>query len=381
MSLNEKKVEFKIDTGADVTVIPEDRYQQDRDGPLTQVNEPLNGPSRQRLDVRGRFRGTLKWKDNETKQDIYVVRGLQTPLLGQPAIEALGVDTLVENLHQEEDVVAQFPDLFQGLGCLKVNYTIQLRSDAQPFALSTPRRVAVPLLPKVKEELERMEEMGVISKVSEPTDWCAGTVVVPKPNGKVRICVDLTKLNESVRRERHILPSVEQTLSQISGAKLFSKLDANSGFWQIELAKESAKLTTFITPFGRFCFNRLPFGITSAPEHFQRRMSETLSGLDGVVCLVDDVLVYGKSQQEHDQRLNAVLQCLTEAGLTLSREKSEFRKKTNQVPRTAGGRDWCETGSRKGTHYHSDEAANQRQRIATIPRHDQSAQQVLSMSR
>ena len=114
-----------------------------------------------------------------------------------------------------------------------------------------------------------MEEMGVISKVEEPTEWCAGMVVVSKPNGKVQICVNLTKLNESVCCERHILPSVEQTLSQISGAKIFSKLDTKSGFWQIELAKESAKPTTFITPFGHFCFNRLPFGITSAPKHFQ----------------------------------------------------------------------------------------------------------------
>ena len=141
----------------------------------------------------------------------------------------------------------------------------------------------------MKEELERMEAMGVISKVDEPTDWCAGLVVVPKSNGQVRICVDLTKLNESVCRERHLLPSVEQILAQLEGAKVFSKLDANSGFWQIELAPESAKLTTFISPFGRFCFNRLPFGITSAPDHFQKRMSSILAGLDGVVCLIDGV--------------------------------------------------------------------------------------------
>ena len=144
-----------------------------------------------------------------------------------------------------------------------------------------------------------MEDLGVISKVKELTEWCAGMVVVPKANGKVRICVDLTKLNESVCRERHILPSVEQTLAQIGGAKVFSKLDANSGFWQVELAKESAILTTFITPFGRFCFNRLPFSITSALEHFQRKMGEILSGLEGIVCLLDDdVLVYGETPQE-----------------------------------------------------------------------------------
>ena len=112
-----------------------------------------------------------------------------------------------------------------------------------------------------------MEQLGVISKVDEPTDWYAGMVVVPKQDGKVRICMD--KLNESVRRERHILPSVDHTLAQLGGAKVFTKLDANLGFWQIELSKESALLTTFITPFGRFCFNRLSFGITSVPEYFE----------------------------------------------------------------------------------------------------------------
>ena len=163
-----------------------------------------------------------------------------------------------------------------------------------------------------------MEALGVISKIEEPTEWCS-PIVVPKP--KVQICVDLTKLNTSVCRERHILPSVEQTLAQVGDAKYFSKLDANSGFWQIELAPESSKLITFITPFGRYAFNHLPFGITSAPEHFQRKMSGILSDLDGVVCLIDDVLVYGKTEQEHDQRLKATLRRISEAGLTLSKEK------------------------------------------------------------
>ena len=102
-----------------------------------------------------------------------------------------------------------------------------------PFALTTPRHVPIPLLSKVKEELQRMESMGVITRIDKPTEWCAGMVVVPKRGGKVRICVDLTKLNESVCREKHILPSVEQTLAQIGGAKHFTKLNANSGYWQM----------------------------------------------------------------------------------------------------------------------------------------------------
>ena len=101
---------------------------------------------------------------------------------------------------------------------MKGDYKIKLNKDAKPFALYTPRRIPIPLLPKVKEELQRMEKLGVISRISEPTDWCAGIVVVLKPNGRVRICVDLTKLNESVCRERHILPSVEQILAQLSGS-------------------------------------------------------------------------------------------------------------------------------------------------------------------
>lgn len=125
-------------------------------------------------------------------------------------------------------------------------------------------------------------------------------VVVPKPDGNVRICVDLTKLNQSVCRERHILPVVEQTLALLAGAQVFTKLDANSGFWQIPLSADSALLTTFLNPFGRYCFHRLPFGITSAPEHFQRKMSTLLEGI-GVVCMMDDILVYGRNQEEHDE--------------------------------------------------------------------------------
>ena len=143
-----------------------------------------------------------------------------------------------------------------------------------------------------------MENLGVISKINEPTDLYAGMVVVPKEDGGVRICVDLT---QSVCREGHILPLVEQTLAQIGGAGHFSKLDANLVFCQIELDPETAKLITFITPVGRFCFKRLPFRITSAPEHFQRRITEILGDIEGVVCLVDDILVSRKTQEEHDQ--------------------------------------------------------------------------------
>ena len=178
----------------------------------------------------------------------------------------------------------------------------------------------------LKQELERMEKLGVISKVDKPTLWCAGMVVVPKKSGDVRICVDLKPLNESVLRETHPLPGVDESLAQLTGATVMSKLDANSGFWQIPLAKDSRELTTFIMPFGRYYFNKLPFGISTAPEHFQKRMSTILDGLASVLCLMDDILIFGKNQKEHDTILTAALERIQAAGVTLNKDKCEFNK-------------------------------------------------------
>ena len=95
-----------------------------------------------------------------------------------------------------------------------------------------------------------MESLGVISKIDVPTPWCVGMVVVPKKYGTVKICVDLKPLNTAVLCEPHPMPKVDDTLAQLSEAKVFSKLDANSRFWQIPIEEKSRHLTTFITPFG-----------------------------------------------------------------------------------------------------------------------------------
>ena len=245
-------------------------------------------------------------------------------LLGYPAIRSLQLFREINSV--DTSIPDQYPALFTGLGTFEGEYTIKLKPNAQPVSLVTPRKVPLPLRKKVQEELQRMEELGVISPVEEPTPWCAGMVVVPKESGSVRICVDLKPLNESVLREVHPLPKVDTTLAQLAGARVFSKLDANSGFWQIPLDKQSRLLTTFITPFGRFCFSKLPFGISSAPEHFQRHMNDILQGLSGIVCHIDDVLVFGKDKEEHDARLHAALERIQAAGLTLNREKCRFHE-------------------------------------------------------
>ncbi|UYV80861.1 K02A2.6-like [Cordylochernes scorpioides] len=222
----------------------------------------------------------------------------------------------------------EFPEIFNGLGHAKINYKISLQPDAKLYALCTPRRVPIPLMKQVKEQLEEMTRLGVIESVEEPTEWCAGMVAVSKPGGKIRICVDLTKLNQYIRRENYPLPATEHILGQLGNACYFSKLDANSGFWQFGLAKESQKLTTFITPFGRFFFKRIPFGITSAPEIFQRKMTQLLGKIEGVVCFMDDIVVYGSSLEEHNERVRQVLKKIQEEGMTLNPEKCQFGVKT-----------------------------------------------------
>ena len=147
---------------------------------------------------------------NNWGQEIFVVTGARQALVGRSAIESLQLVEKINAIEVNKDYKAQFPKLFTGLGKLDgPDCVVKLKPDAKPFALTTPRRVPVPLLSKVKEELAHMEQMHVISKVDEPTEWCAGMVVVLKANDKVRICVDLTRLNESILREFQPLPCVD----------------------------------------------------------------------------------------------------------------------------------------------------------------------------
>ena len=319
--------EFKLDTGADVSVIPDTVFKKLK-CQLSDTNRTLTGPSQQKLDVMGTFKALIKVNGKEVNQEIFVVKGLKSALLGRPAIAALKLISVVHTVHQpsNQSVQEKHPKLFSGLGKLEGKYHIRLKENPLPYAVTTPRRVALPLLPKVKAKLEQLETQGVISKVDRPTDWCAPIVVVPKSSGDIRLCVDLTQLNEQVKRERLVLPAVDDVLAQLSGAKVFSKLDANSGFYQIQLTEGSSFLTTFITPFGRYRYNRLPFGITSAPEHFQKRMQSILSDMEGTVNMIDDILVYEKDQEEHDERLEKVLNRIEGAGITLNSEKCDFSK-------------------------------------------------------
>ena len=227
------------------------------------------------------------------------------------------------------DIKKEFPELFQGLGILKGRgHTIRLKEDVRPFTLYAARQVPIPLQKAVEEKLKEMESAGVIRRIDEPTEWVSPMVVVPKKGGKVRICTDFTKLNAAVRREIHPMATVDHSLCQLSGNSVFSKLDANSGFFQVPLDPESQVLTTFLAPSGRYCYLRLPMGLCSAPEVFQKQMSSVLCGLKGVVVHMDDILIMGKDTTSHDENLQNVLQRLKDAGMTLNAEKCQLRLKS-----------------------------------------------------
>ncbi|XP_014676649.1 PREDICTED: uncharacterized protein K02A2.6-like [Priapulus caudatus] len=314
----DKEVKFRVDTGADVSVMS--RQVFDREFPGTRLESSsrvIRGADHKPIHTYGCFRAEMKFKEKSCVEEVYIFEKASNLLSGKASHE-LGIVSVVGSVEKK------FPSLFTGLGKLETPYEIKLREDVRPYAISAPRRIPLPLLPRVKEELSRLQAIGVISSVEEPTDWCAPIVVVPKPSGDVRLCVDLTKLNVAVQRERHMLPPVDYVLGQLANAKVFSKVDAKAGFHQIPLSEKSRKLTTFITPFGRFCFNRLPFGISSAPEHFSKRIAQILDGTPGAVSLMDDVIVFGRNQAEHDANLTRALTRLENAGITLNRDKCVF---------------------------------------------------------
>ena len=236
----QETLKFKLDTGAEVTAISHTAYQQlSKPPPLSTPDKVLYGPSRHPLQVLGQCQCDLIHKERSSTQQVFVVEGLKNNLLGLPAITALNLAARVDMTSDCDPTAStfreKFPEVFEGLGNLGEEYEIKLKPDAKPYSIYTPRHVPLPLRTKVRDELSRMESMGIISKVDEPTPWCAGMVVVPKKSGAIRICVDLKPLNMSVLREVHPLPRVDDTLAQLTGAKIFTKLDANSGFWQIPL--------------------------------------------------------------------------------------------------------------------------------------------------
>ncbi|UYV72487.1 hypothetical protein LAZ67_9003355 [Cordylochernes scorpioides] len=325
IQVNGKKVKFKLDSQADVTCVPLCIFKkimgQQR---LVKSDINLRAAEFSELQTVGMFISALRNGNYEIKEKIYVIRRLSEPLLSRRACELLNLARRIEVVATRINPIKEFPEVFEGLGQIGNPYEIKLKPGAKPYAVLTPRRVPIPLMEKLKTRLEELEKAGIIAQVNVATEWCAPTVIAGKPNGDIRLCVDLSRLNDHVQREVHPMPVVEHMLGQLGEARLFSKLDANSGFHQIPLSPDCQHLTTFITPFGRYKYCRMPFGISLAPEYFQRVMSIILQGMDGVMCYLDDILIFASDSKTHDRILRLVLRKLKEAKVTLNKAKCVF---------------------------------------------------------
>ena len=177
---------------------------------------------------------------------------------------------------------------------------------------------------KVNEELQRLEQAGIIEPV-EFSEWAALIVPVLKRDGTIRICGDYKlTINHAAKPERYPLPKIEDLFTQLSRGKRFTKLDLAHAYQQIPLTEDSKSYLTINTLKGLYRYNRLPFGVRSAPFIFQRTIEGIPRGISKVAVYIDDVLITGDSEQEHLQNLEAVLSRLEEEGLRLKKEKCEF---------------------------------------------------------
>ena len=197
--------------------------------------------------------------------------------------------------------MANYGDVFEELGHIG-NTTIVTDPLVNPTQHSA-RRVPIALRDKVKEKLEDLESKGIVEKVTIPTEWISSMVVVTTPS-KIRICLDPQDLNKAVIRPKYQMPTLDELLPKLSKAKVFTTLDAKDGFYQVGLDEQSSLKTTFWTPFGRYKYLRLPFGINLAPEEFERKLHEKLEGLPGVAVIRDDILVIGYGETEVEANRN-----------------------------------------------------------------------------
>ena len=188
------------------------------------------------------------------------------------------------------------------------------RGRTVPFALKKPVEVA----------LDSLVEQGIISPVKF-SSWAAPIVPVMKQDGTVRLCGDYkVSINHALQVDSYPIPRVEHLFASMSGGKYFSKLDLSQAYLQIPLDDSSKELVTINTHKGLFRYNRLPFGISSAPAIFQRCTENLLQGINGVCVYFDDILVTGSSSEDHLQNSDKVLTKIDEAGLRLKRSKCSF---------------------------------------------------------
>ena len=347
-----RNITCKIDTGAEGNVIPVDLYTQLHPHSLyNSSGHPVDlTPSSTNITAFGGHvieqYGTclLKLSHNGigNKYPFHVVNTSGPTILGLPTCSDMQLVTLNCSITNQpvsrqaannscrsdpkEALLHEYADCFSGIGCFEGEFHITLDPAVTPV-IHPPRRVPEALQEQVKKELDSLEAQGIITKVSEPTDWVNSLVCVTKPNGSLRLCLDPKDLNKAIKRPHHHTPTIDEILPKLNGAQYFSIVDARSGYWNIKLDHQSSLYTTFNSPHGRYRFLRLPFGLICAQDIFQKKVDEVFGDLPGVTGIADDIVISGRTRSEHDKNLKAVMRRAQETGVRFNPEKCQIAKR------------------------------------------------------
>ena len=349
VKLNNNLIEFKVDSGAQVNCISEQVFNTMKPRPkfLDQRPPTLRAYNKEVIPCIGSFFGKVALGDRDHDVFFVVTRDHTQPILGlatclrlgffdipsndRHVLKVHGVKTMTENDGSTlaTEMTQKHPKVFEGLGRFQEPYKIKLRQDYKAV-VQPVRRVPLPYKEKIEKELVRMEELGVISKVSEPTEFVNSFVVVKKKGtDEVRLCLDPRDLNKSIMREHYPTKTREEILADLGNPKYFTELDLRHAYWQIPLDEESRLLTTFGTNKGRFCFNVGPFGLNSMSDACQRRVEQHITdGIEGALPYQDNIIIVGSTQKEHDDRVRKVFQKIEKAKITLNLAKCKFGERS-----------------------------------------------------
>lgn len=282
----------------------------------------------------GKVELPVRLKQKREVLSFVVVKSKQKPLLSASACITLGVikvehvGSVEVMLNSCEAIVKEFDDVFDGDGCFDGEFKIEVDESVRPVQQKA-RRIPVAYMGELKKTISDLEVRGIIEPVNKHAEWISNLVLV-KRGSKLRLCLDPSELNSAIKRTRHQIPTVEEMLPDLQNAKVFSVLDAKNGFWHLKLDDSSSELTTFWTPFGTYRWMRMPFGISAAPEMFQKEQQQIICGLKGTRCIADDILIYGvgdtmtEALEDHNRNLKAALVRFRERGLKINRSKMKL---------------------------------------------------------
>ena len=330
-----ESIRMTIDSGASVNIMDSNTFNKIRRPSNMLFKQPVSNVypygSRTPLPVIGVFITKVKFHSKVVDTHVHVVEGTTGNLLGCQTAQDLGILHITQNVTARQyvttsdtpqsQIIDQFADLFEGAGKVDgVEIKLHIDQDVSPKE-QQHRRIPFHIRLDVENELDRLDKLYIIERVDGPTPWVSPIVVVPKKSGDVRICVDTREANKAVQRIKHVMPTIDELITDLNGACVFSTLDLKSAYHQLELNPESRYITTFTTHVGLWRYKRLMFGINAASEIFQNTLSELLSGLDGCKNMSDDIIVYSKTQQEHDKCMKAVLERLRQKNVKLNKDK------------------------------------------------------------